>query len=82
MPNFFIVYTKCKVGFISHLVRSNRCKPLLQLITTLRVDVTIKLDKRTIVSDSTHCAWAHHDMSIRPIQVGVTLYLGQTSSGS
>ena len=38
----------------------------------------IKLDKPTIATDPTHCA---HDMlSIRPIQVEVCLYLGQTWS--
>ncbi len=41
----------------------------------------IKLHKPTIASDPTHCACAH-DMSIRPIQVEVTLYLGQTDPGS
>jgi len=36
----------------------------------------IKLHKPTIASDPTHCECAHgpHDMSIRPIQVEVTLY--------
>ena len=41
----------------------------------------IKFHKPTIASDATHCACAH-DMSIRPIQVEITLYLGQTDPGS
>src|SRR6218665_1314980 len=34
----------------------------------------IKLRKPTTASDPTHCVWAH-DVSIRQIQVEVTLYL-------
>jgi len=41
----------------------------------------MKLHKPTIASYPTHCACAY-DMSIRPIQVEVTLYLGQTDPGS
>jgi len=41
----------------------------------------MKLQKPTIGNDTTHCACAH-DMSIRPIQVEVTLCLGQTDPGS
>ena len=42
---------------------------------------SIKLLKPTIASDPTHCACAH-DISIRPIKVEVTSYLGQTNPGS
>jgi len=63
-----------------------RYAPLLRVIAILRAGIVnfcedIKLRKPVTASDPTHCARAH-DLSIRPIQVEVTLYLGQTDIGS
>ena len=41
----------------------------------------IKVHKPTIASDQTLCACAH-DMTIRPIQIEVTMYLNPTDPGS